>query len=196
MFDVSVGKKPVPTIACSRTSTGGSIGGEAVRDEMVEREAVEREGEQGRVADEVAEARAGDARGALHLEAAELGVLLRLGERGRLAPAGDLDASSSVSPSGADSCGGFGTCGSSASRSASAAASASSAAQLLLHPLELLDLLGRRLALQLRPAAQLVDAGDERAPALVRSEQRVERLGGALPGERGVESRPGRCARP
>ena len=58
--------------------------------------------------------------------------------------------------------------------------------QLLLHPLQLLELLGRRLALQLRPAAEIVDARHERAPALVGREQRVERLGRALAGERGA----------
>ena len=59
-------------------------------------------------------------------------------------------------------------------------------AELLLHPLQLLELLGRRLALQLRPAAEVVDARHERAPALVGGEQRVERLAGALAGERGA----------
>ena len=37
------------------------------------------------------------------------------------------------------------------------------------------------------PAAQLVDPRHQRAPALVGGEQRVERLGGALAGERGAE---------
>ena len=59
-------------------------------------------------------------------------------------------------------------------------------AQLLLHLLQLAELLGRRLALQLRAAAEVVDAGHERAPALVGGEQRVERLGGALAGEGGA----------
>ena len=42
----SVGKKPVPYIASSRTSTGGSTGMKPVLHEPVEREAVEREREQ------------------------------------------------------------------------------------------------------------------------------------------------------
>ena len=57
----------------------------AVLHRGVEREAVEREREQRRVADQVAEARAGEPRRALHVEAADLGVLLRLGGRHRLA---------------------------------------------------------------------------------------------------------------
>ena len=52
-------------------------GREAVRDQLVEREAVEGERERARVADEVAEAGARDAGGALHVEAAELDVLAR-----------------------------------------------------------------------------------------------------------------------
>ena len=61
--------------------------------------------------------------------------------------------------------------------------------QLLLHALQLLELLGRRLALQLRPAAELVHARDELAPALVGGEQRVERLGRALPRQGGPDRR-------
>ena len=82
MFDRSVGKKPVPTIASSRTSTGGSTGVKPFAASWSSANAVEREREQRRVADEVAEARAGQPRGALHLEAADLGVLARLGQRG------------------------------------------------------------------------------------------------------------------
>ena len=59
-------------------------------------------------------------------------------------------------------------------------------AQLLLQPLQLRELLGRRLPLELRPAAQVVDARHQRAPALVGREQRVERLAGSLPGESGA----------
>ena len=75
MFERSVGKKPVPYIASSRTSTGGSIGTCPCATRAVEREAVEGEGEQRGVADQVAEARAGEPRGPLHLEPADLGVL-------------------------------------------------------------------------------------------------------------------------
>ena len=60
--------------------------------------------------------------------------------------------------------------------------------QLLLDLLQLLELLGRRLAFQLRPAAQLVHARDERAPALVGLEQRVERLRRSLARERGTDA--------
>ena len=49
-----------------------------------------------------------------------------------------------------------------------------------------LELLGRRLALELRLPAKLVDLRDERAPALVRGEERVELVGGALARERGA----------
>ena len=61
------------------------------RGDVVEREAVEREREQRGVADDVAEPRSGEARGALELEAADLARLLRLRERRRLAEAADLD---------------------------------------------------------------------------------------------------------
>ena len=91
MFDFSVGKKPVPIIASSRTSTGGSTGVNPAADDVIEREAVEREREQRGVADDVAEPRAGEARGALELEAADLARLLHLRERRRLAEAADLD---------------------------------------------------------------------------------------------------------
>ena len=53
-------------------------------------------------------------------------------------------------------------------------------AQVLLDLLQLLNLLRRRLSLQLLAAAQLVDLGDELAPALVGLEQLVEGLRAAL----------------
>ena len=90
-------------------------------------------------------------------------------------------ASSSVSPSGDESAGGFGIC-----REQRVALRLGlgelllGALQLLLHAAQLLELLGRRLSLQLRLRPQLVDARDERAPALVGGEPGVERLGGAL----------------
>ena len=49
-----------------------------------------------------------------------------------------------------------------------------------------LELLRCRLALELRLPAELVDPRDERAPALVGLEQRVELLGRALARERGA----------
>src|SRR6185437_15568384 len=59
--------------------------------------------------------------------------------------------------------------------------------QLLLDALQLLELLRRRLALQLRARAQLVDARDDRPPALVGGEPRVERLGRAFTREPAAE---------
>ena len=125
----SVGKKPVPYIASSRTSTGGSIGHVAVRGGAVEREAVEREREQRRVAD--AGSRSASPRRAPRAPCSKRPTSVCSGpvELRRIADAAHLDASSSVSPSGAVGSGGFGTTSSSASRSASAAASSSSAAR-------------------------------------------------------------------
>ena len=153
----------------------------SVPDRRVEREAVDREREQRRVAEHVAEARAGEPRGPLHVEAADLGVLLHLGELRRLAPAPDLDrivlrvaVGRGVVRRVRDSV-------SSRSRSASAEASSCSAVlQLLLHAPQLLELLRRRLALLLRAPAQVVDARDEGPPALVGGEPGVEGFGSAL----------------
>ena len=96
--------------------------------EVVERELVEGHRDARGVADDVAEARARHARGALHVEAADLRVLARLGER-RAARRRD------GAPRRRPPCrrreptrrGGFGTSASAASRAASAAASSSSA---------------------------------------------------------------------
>ena len=54
--------------------------------------------------------------------------------------------------------------------------------EIILDLLQLLDLLGRRLALQLLAPAKLVDLRHQLAPALVRGEELVEclRAGGAL----------------
>jgi hypothetical protein len=52
--------------------------------------------------------------------------------------------------------------------------------QLVLHPLELLDLLRRRLARHLLPAAQVVHLRDEGAPAFVDGQELVEGLRAAL----------------
>ena len=77
---------------------------------------------------------------------------------------------------------------SAASRLASAAASSLlERLQLLLDLLQLLELLRRRLAVELLLRAQLVDPRHERAPALVGREQLVERVGGAAARERGAE---------
>ena len=88
-------------------------------------------------------------------------------------------------PSAADSCGGFGTFASAASRSASADASSRlELGQPLLARPQLLELLGRRLALELLLAAQLLHLRQELAPARVRGDQRVERLGRTATRER------------
>ena len=58
--------------------------------------------------------------------------------------------------------------------------------ELFLHRPQLLDLLGRRLALQLRPAAQVVDLRDEVEPDTVGGHQLVERVAGPLAIERGA----------
>ena len=57
--------------------------------------------------------------------------------------------------------------------------------QIGLHRLELLELLGCRLPLELRPCAELVDPRDEGAPPLVGLEEPVEGLGRPLARERG-----------
>ena len=59
--------------------------------------------------------------------------------------------------------------------------------QLLLDLLQLLDLLGRRLALDLLPPAQVVDLRDQLAPASVGLQQPVERFSRALPRHRRPE---------
>ena len=56
----------------------------------VEREAVQRECQQRGVTDQVAEPGAGEARRTLHVEASDLGVLPRLGERRRVAHPAEL----------------------------------------------------------------------------------------------------------
>src|SRR5581483_10128762 len=64
---------------------------EAAVDESRDRQAEDRLFDEGRLADDVAEPRARDTRRALHLEAAELEVVARAREPGRLAPAANLD---------------------------------------------------------------------------------------------------------
>ena len=162
---------------------------EAFLDEPVEREAVVREREQCGVADPVAEARAGHARRALHLEAADLRVLLRLCELRRLAPALQLlrvvlrvavrrrlvrrvgHARERLVP-----------------RVLGFAVLLLETLQLLLHAAELLELLGRRLALQLRLRAQLGHLRLELAPAGVGGHQLVERLACSLARDRRPEA--------
>ena len=184
MFDFSVGKKPVPNIASSRTSTGGSTG-EPAATSVIECEAVERELEQRGVADDVAEPRAREAGGALELEAAELARLLRLagpaarrsgGSRPRR-PLCRRPAPSRAAgwgrgrvrrrgrprrPRAPPRCCGALPSPASAHRAARVSACPSASA-----------------------AAEVVDTWHERAPALVGCEQGIERLAGALARERG-----------
>jgi hypothetical protein len=120
MFDLSVGKKPVPYIACSRTSTGGRIEREARLDEPVNREPEDRLLEQRGVADDSsrtesrrgaprAPSRSGRARGGR-------GVF----ELRRLPPAANLDGVVLGVAVGTSGCGGLGSSSSAASRSAAA----------------------------------------------------------------------------
>ena len=187
MFERSVGKKPVPYIASSRTRTGGITGVKPGLREVVERELVERHRDPCGVADDVAEASARDPCGAFHVEAADLRVLARLRELRRLADTAQLlgvvlgvsvrhRVVRRVGHEGEDGVTrGFGR------------------GELLLGLLERrldrtegFELLRGRLALQLRPAAELVDTWDQGSPALVRLEQGVELLGRAFPRERGA----------
>ena len=198
MFDRSVGKKPVPNIASSRTSTGGSTGVNPARRAGRARS--------GRARARAARCRRRGSRSASRTAAPRAPCRSgrpRCARAARSSAGGSptrrsSTASSSVAPSGADVVRGVrARAASAASRSASAAASSSSAAlSSVLDRLELLELLRRRLALQLRRAAELVDPRHERAPALVGLEQAVERVGGALARERGARRRPGPRARP
>ena len=159
---------------------GREHGGEALLDETVEREAVERELEERDVADPVHEPRARDARAALEVDPAVRGrevdvVLHRKVERRGLADAPDLDRVLLREPVGRGHV-----------RRVRHAVEERlpcrlGLTELVLEPLEvdldllqLLELLGRRLPLQLRPPAELVDLRYERPPALVGLEQLVE----------------------
>ena len=81
MFERSVGKKPGAVHRLLAHEHRRDHGREARLREVVEREPVERHRDARGVADDVAEARARDARRALHVEAADLRVLPRLRER-------------------------------------------------------------------------------------------------------------------
>ena len=159
----------------------------AVRRSGVEGEAVERHRDECRVACDVPEARAREARGPLHLESTDLGVLRAW--RPGLTDTPDLDRILVGRTVGRRGVGrvrylgdqlvplGFGgresrLCG----------------LQRLLHLAELGELLRRRLALQLQPVAQLLDLRQELAPACVGGEQQVEALRRAFSGERGAEA--------
>ena len=155
--------------------------------EMVERELVERHRDARRVADDVAEARAGHARCALHVEAADLRVLPRLGKRGGLADATQLLR---VVLRVAVGCRWMRWVRHQRERRISRSLGGR---KLLLRLLErrldgpqCLELLRCRLALELHAPSELVDLGDERAPALVGLEERVELRRRALARERGA----------
>jgi hypothetical protein len=147
---------------------------------VVEGEPVERHRHERCVADHVAEARARDARSALHVEAGELRVLARLGERRGFADAPELfGVVLAVAV-------GRGRVWRVRHQSEGRIAIGFNGSQLVLGLLqrgldraERLELLRSRLALQLLSPAELVDLRHQLAPALVRHEQFVERLGGS-----------------
>ena len=168
---------------------------EALLHEPVEGEAVQRELEQRDVAEPVHEARARDAGAALEVDPAvgrrEIDVILhREVERRRLADALDLDGVLFREAVG----------GRHVRRVRHSVEQRLPRAlglgelvlerfQLHLHLLELRELLGRRLPLQLPARAQLVDPRLQLAPARVRLDQLVERARRlvALADERGAE---------
>ena len=159
---------------------GGQHGHEALRDEPIEREAIEREREERRVADPVAEARAGHARGALHVEAADLGVFAG-GVGRRLARAAQLDRVLLLAFGG----GLVGQVGDAVPDllplSLGGGQLRVEGLQLALQPPRLLDLLGRGgLAEPLLLGAHVVASRARVAPRGVGREQRVEQLGPRL----------------
>ena len=177
----------MPIKASSRTSTGGRIGDEPLRREPVERQSIERERQAGGVADPVAEARAGHPRRPLHLEATDLEVVARLRQGRRLPDAPQLD----------DVVLGRAVRDVRVRRVRDAQRERVALLlrlrerllgrlELRLDALELAQLLRRGLSLQLRARPQLVDPRDERPPALVRLEEAVERVCGALAREGGA----------
>ena len=150
--------------------------------EAVEREAVERELEQRGRADAVDEARAGDLGAALGVDPGELQVVARLeGERRRLADAAQLDG---VLVREAVRGARIGRRGNALEELGAALLGGGQLLldllQLGLDAFQLLDLLGRRLALELRLRTELVGLRDEREPGAVGLHERVEVLGGAL----------------
>ena len=172
-----------------------------MRGEPVEREAVERELRQREVAEAVGEARAREPRRALHVDPAEprrdVQVVERLeAEVALLADAADLDGVLLVPAVR------HGTVGRVRDEvpvllhlRLDPVELVLLRLQLALDPGQLLELLRRRLALQLRPRAQLVHLGLEAPPLLVRAQQRVEDLLAALARDRrpeGVRDRRGR----
>ena len=157
---------------------------------MVDREAVEREGEERRIADEVAEARAGESRGALQLETPDLRSLLDVVARRRLADAAELDRILIGVSVGDRVVGRVRDLEqSSVPLGLRRGEGVLRLLQLRLDLLERLELLRRRLSLELRAGPELVDPRDELAPARVRVEKPVERVRRALAGELLLASR-------
>ena len=162
---------------------------EVCLDEVLERELVESHRDASGIADDVAEPRAGDARGALHVEAPDLRVLARLAELRRLADAAQLlGVILGIAV-------GRGVVGRVGDEPECRVALRLGGRELLLGLLERcldgaegIELLCRRLALELRLAAELVDLRNQRAPALVGAEQRVEVSSRALARECGAHA--------
>ncbi len=164
--------------------------------QAVEREAVEGEGEPGRVADPVAEARARHPRRPLHVEPADLGVLARavlarLADPSHLVdvllrgPVGGVLVRDVRHAQGEPVALGLGR-----------RQLLLGGLQLLLHALQLLELLRRRSSLQLRPAAQLVHAR-ARARASARRRRAGRRTSRPRPCARAPpDTSRGRCGRP
>ena len=168
------------------------------RGHAVEGKAVERELEQRRCADAVGESRARDLRAALGVDPGQLEVVARLeGEGRRLADAAELDGVLVGEPVGRARVGRRGD-----PLEQLGAALLGGRERLLdllelrLHALQLLDLLGRRLPLQLRLRAELVGLRHERQPGPVRLHERVEVLGRTLAGQgRAIRVRIGSARR-
>ena len=168
-------------------------GDETLLDESVEREAVERQLHQREVPDAIDEPGAGEPCGALGVDPTELlgevEVVERVeGEVARLAPAADLDRVLLV-PAVRD--GRVGRIRDTVPvllhRRLRPLELVLERLQLALEPRQLLELLRRRLALQLRARAQLVDLRLQPAPLLVGSHQLVEDLFAALARDRRPE---------
>ena len=163
----------------------GEDGREAFADEPVEREPIESERHERRVAEDEAEARAGHLCAAFEVEVADFGVLLRVGQLRWLAPPFDLDRLVLRQAVGrrlvrrirnlAERGVPLGLCRRELRLERG---------QLLLARLQLLELLGRRLALELLLAAQLFHLRQELPPVRVRGDQVVERIGRAATRER------------
>ena len=154
---------------------------EPLCDEPVEGEPVQSERKEGCVADPVAEAGPGDASRTLHVEASDLGVLLRVAQHRRLTYPAELE---SVVLGGALRDRVVRRVRDEKPQAVALGLRVGQLAfeppEILLRRLQLLELLGRRLSLEVRPRPQLVDLRDEGAPALIGAQQRIERVGRAF----------------